>query len=74
MDFVFEADDVHVPVGFGYRPLVDEPLDAVKEFLDTYDAPIGLLLTVDTVSTDEPIVRRDDRIVQPPYWFYLLLC
>jgi predicted AAA+ superfamily ATPase len=74
VDFVFEVDDTPVPVGFAYRPPVDGALEGVREFLDAYDAPLGLLLAGDTVSTERPIALRDDRVVQLPYWFYLLLC
>lgn len=71
---VFEVDGVPVPVGFAYRPPVDSTVSALEEFLDTYETPIGLLLVGDTVSSDRPISVRGDRIVQLPYWLYLLLC
>lgn len=74
VEFVFEIDGTPVPVGFSYRPPVDDTLAAVREFLDAYDAPVGFLLTGDTVPTEDAISLRGDRVVQLPYWFYLLLC
>ena len=74
VDYVFEVGDRPVPVGLAYRPPADDTLAAIREFLDSYDVPVGLLLTGDTVSTDRPITLRDDRVIQLPYWFYLLLC
>lgn len=74
VDFVFEVDGTPVPVGFAYRPPVEPTLAAVRTFRERYDAPIGFLLVGDTVSTDRPIDRRGERVVQLPYWFYMLLC
>ena len=74
VDFVFEVDGTPVPVGFGYRPPVASVEEALSEFLDTYDAPVAFLLVGDTVSTAEPIAVQEDRIIQIPYWFFLLLC
>jgi len=74
VDYVFEVDGSPVPVALAYRPPIDDALTGVQDFLDTYDAPVGFLVTGDTVSTEEPITLRDDRVIQLPYWFYLMLC
>ncbi|WP_256301685.1 AAA family ATPase [Haloarchaeobius salinus] len=74
VDFVLDIDDTPVPVVLAYRPPIDDSLDVITEFLDEYDVPVGFLLTGDTVSTEEPITLRENRVIQLPYWFYLLLC
>lgn len=74
VDFVFEVDGRPVPVGFAYRPPIERTRRAVEAFLDRYDCPVGFLLVGDTVATDRPITLHDGRIIQLPYWFYLLLC
>jgi predicted AAA+ superfamily ATPase len=74
VDYVFEVGGTPVPVGLTYRPPAEGTLAAVEEFLDEYDAPLGFLLTGHTVSTERPVALRGDRVVQLPYWLYLLLC
>jgi len=75
VDFVFEVGDTPVPVGLAYRSRDrDAALAAVREFQDTYDAPIGFLLAGDTVRDSDPIQQVDDGIIQVPYWLYLMLC
>jgi predicted AAA+ superfamily ATPase len=74
VDYVFEVADTPVPVGLAYRPAErDDALAAVREFRETYDAPLGLLLTGDTVDDAGSVARLGD-VVQVPYWLYLLLC
>lgn len=74
VDFVFEVDGTPVPVALAYQPPVDEKRAVLEEFLEHYDTPIGLLVTGDTVSTDGSVQLLDDRILQVPYWLYLVLC
>ncbi|SDF96006.1 hypothetical protein SAMN05216218_11275 [Halorientalis regularis] len=75
VDFVFEIGDTPVPVGLAYRPRErDDALAAGEEFTGAYDAPIGFVLTGDTIRGSEPISEVRDGIVELPYWLYLLLC
>lgn len=75
VDFVFEVDGTPVPIGLAYRPRErDDTLSALQEFNQTFDTPLGFLLTGDTVRGTDPIQTLDDGIVQLPYWLYLLLC
>jgi predicted AAA+ superfamily ATPase len=75
VDYVFEVDGTPVPVGLAYRPADrDDSLAAVREFRAAYDAPLGLLLTGDTVDGAASVARLGDGVVQVPYWLYLLLC
>ncbi|WP_232685673.1 ATP-binding protein [Halobacterium zhouii] len=74
VDYVFEIGGNPVPVGLAYRPPVDDTLASVQEFLDAYDVPVGFVVTGDTVPADDPITLRGDRVIQIPYWFYLVLC
>jgi predicted AAA+ superfamily ATPase len=73
VDFVFQVDGTPVPVGFAYRPPVEDAVRPVREFVDTYDAPFGLILTGDTVRSSQPI-SVEQGLIQLPYWFYLLCC
>jgi predicted AAA+ superfamily ATPase len=75
VDFVFEVNDTPVPIGLAYRSRErDDTREAVQEFRDTFDTPLGFLLVGDTVRGTEPIQNHDDGIIQLPYWLYLLLC
>ncbi|SEW01424.1 ATP-binding protein [Halobacterium jilantaiense] len=75
VDFVFEVGDTPVPVGLAYHSGErDAALAAVREFKQTYEAPVGLLLAGDTVQAAQPIEDLGDGVVQLPYWLYLLLC
>lgn len=74
VEFVLEVDGTPVPVGLAYRPPLDGALDPVEEFRSAYDAPLGLVLTGDTVSTDRPVELLADGVLALPYWLYLLLC
>ncbi len=75
VDFVFDVDGTPVPIGLSYRPREREAaLEAVQEFKQTYDTPLGVLLIGDTVRGADPIQTLDDGIIQLPYWFYLMLC
>jgi len=75
VDFVFEVGETPVPIGLAYRSRSrDTTLDALQEFQDTYDAPVGFLLAGDTVRGAEPIQQPTNGIVELPYWLYLLLC
>lgn len=73
VDFVFEVDGTPVPVGLAYRPPMDEATAPIREFVDSYDVPFGIVLTGDTVSDDRPIAV-EDGLIHLPYWFYLMLC
>ncbi|MFD1572199.1 ATP-binding protein [Halorubrum laminariae] len=75
VDFVFEVGNTPVPIGLAYRSRTRETtIEALQEFQDTYDAPIGFLLAGDTVRGTEPIQQPNDGIIELPYWLYLLLC
>lgn len=74
VDFVFEVNDTPVPVALAYQPPVDDTRAALDAFLETYETPIGFLVTGDTVGNDTPIQQATDGIIQLPYWLYLLLC
>lgn len=74
VDFVFEVGDTPVPVALAYRPPVDESRAALTAFLDQYDTPLGILLVGDTVRGSDEVQLLDDRIIQLPYWLYMLLC
>ena len=72
VDFVFEVDGTAVPVGLAYRPGDREStITTLREFMETYDAPIGLSIGGDPGREE---VRLDDGIVELPYWLYMLLC
>jgi|GEM_PF-1111476 len=75
VDFVFELANSPVPVGLAYRPGDLEPARAaLEEFQATYDAPLGVLLTGDTVrSSGADPVAYADGIVTLPYWLYLMI-
>jgi predicted AAA+ superfamily ATPase len=73
VDFVLEVDGTPVPVGLAYRPPIEDATAPVREFTETYETPIGIVLTGDTVRREQPITV-EDGIVQLPYWLYLLLC
>lgn len=74
VDYVFEIDGNPVPVALAYRPLVDDSVAALQEFLGEYETKVGFLITGDTVSTEHPVSLREDCVIQLPYWFYLMLC
>ncbi|SEW34659.1 ATP-binding protein [Halobacterium jilantaiense] len=75
VDFVFEVGGTPVPVGLAYQSRErEESLDAVQEFMEAYDVPLGFLLAGDTVAGRQPIETPRKGIVQLPYWLYLLLC
>jgi len=75
VDFVFEVDGTPVPIGLAYQSRERErSLEAVREFKESYDVPLGLLLAGDTVRGRQPIENLGEGIVQLPYWLYLLLC
>jgi len=75
VDYVFEIGNTPVPVGLAYRPSEKpETRASIQDFLDTYDVPVGILLAGETLQAGDQIKLIDDRLVQLPYWFYLLLC
>ncbi|MBV0926217.1 AAA family ATPase [Halomicroarcula limicola] len=75
VDFVFEVDGTPVPIGLAYQSRArDETIDAVREFKQAYDVPLGFLLAGDTVRDRQPIERVENGVIQLPYWLYLLLC
>lgn len=75
VDFVFEVGDTPVPVGLGYRPSrAGDRREAVREFVDEYETPLGFLLVGETGRGDEPVTVVDDGILRLPYWLYLLVC
>ena len=75
VDFVFEADGTPVPIGLAYQSRErEDSLEAVREFKEAYDVPLGFILAGDTVRGRQPIEDLGEGIVQLPYWLYLLLC
>jgi hypothetical protein len=75
VDFVSEVDGIPLPIGLAYRSRERvDILAALQEFNKSFDAPLGFLLTGDTIRGTDPIQRHDDGIIQIRYWFYLLLC
>jgi predicted AAA+ superfamily ATPase len=75
IDYIFEIGDTPVPIGLAYRSRArDDSLAAVQQFKQEYAAPVGFLLTGDTVQDTEPIRELTNGIIQIPYWLYLLLC
>ena len=75
LDYVFEVDGRPVPVGMAYQSRErEESLAAIREFRQTYDTPLGLLLAGDTARSGTPVEHLGDGIVQVPYWLYMLLC
>jgi len=74
VDYVFEVGETPVPVGLAYRPSEKpEKQSSIQEFLDSYEVPVGILLAGNTLPAGDQIKLIDDRLVQVPYWFYLLL-
>lgn len=75
VDFVFECAGVPVPIGLGYKAGSMEPTtNAVAEFIETYEAPLGIVVAGDTATLPEPVeVLEETPIVRIPYWFYLML-
>jgi predicted AAA+ superfamily ATPase len=75
VDFVFECAGVPVPIGLGYKAGSMEPTtNAVAEFIETYEAPLGIVVAGDTATLPEPVeVLEATPIVRIPYWFYLML-
>ncbi|MFB6137026.1 MAG: AAA family ATPase [Halobacteriaceae archaeon] len=74
VDYVFDVAETPVPVGLAYRPGDRaDSLAAVREFQATYDAPLGLLLTGDTVPDEDPVTLAEG-VVEVPFWLYLLIC
>jgi len=75
VDFVFEVDGTPVPIGLAYQSREREAsLEAVQEFKEAYDVPLGFILAGDTVRGRQPIEDLGEGIIQLPYWLYLLLC
>lgn len=74
VDFVFELEGTPVPIALAYQPPVDEKRAALDAFLETYETPLGFLVTGDTVGNDTAIQQTENGIIQLPYWLYLLLC
>lgn len=75
VDFVFEVGETPVPVGLAYRSGDrTDALAAVREFIEEFESPIGIVLAGDTVRDARPIATIDENIVQLPYWLYLMIC
>ena len=75
VDFVFEVDETPVPIAMAYHAREHEPsLDATREFMNSYDTPVGFVLVGDTVSGAGTVKTLDDGVIQLPYWLYLMLC
>ncbi|WP_229126528.1 DUF4143 domain-containing protein [Halapricum desulfuricans] len=75
VDFVFEVGGIPVPIGLAYQSQErEESLEAVQEFKEAYDTPLGFLLAGDTTRGRQPIEHLGGGIIQLPYWLYLLLC
>lgn len=75
VDFVFEIQGVPIPVGLAYRPgELESVRSALGEFCETYEPPLAMLVTSDAVRNGDPIAYSPtDRILELPYWFYLML-
>lgn len=77
VDFVFEIDDVPIPVGLAYTPGDQNGAEAaVAEFCEQYGSPVGLVLVGDTVRSGEVDGVEYDPgtgIITVPFWLYLLL-
>lgn len=68
-------DGTPVPIGLAYQSRErEESLEAVREFKEAYDVPLGFILAGDTVRGRQPIEDLGEGIIQLPYWLYLLLC
>lgn len=75
VDFVFEVGETPVPIGLGYRPREREDVvETIQEFREEYDAPVGFVVTGDTLRGVEPVAEVSDGVIQLPFWLYLLLC
>jgi predicted AAA+ superfamily ATPase len=75
VDYVFEIEGTPVPIGLAYRTGDRDPtLDALTAFRRSYDTPLGLLVTGDTVGGHRPVLTREGQILELPYWLYLMLC
>ena len=75
LDYVFELDGTPLPVGMAYQSREREAsLAAIREFKQSYDAPLGLLLASDTAREGDPVEHLGDGVIQVPYWLYMLLC
>lgn len=75
VDYVFEVGNTPVPVALAYRSSTRErKYDALTEFCDQYQTPVGLLVSDDTSGRIEPVMERNEGVIELPYWLYLLLC
>lgn len=75
VDYVFEVAGTPVPVALAYRSRRRSAKhDALVEFRETFDTPLGLLLSGEPGEGEAIVRRREDGIVELPYWLYLLLC
>ncbi|MDB2276712.1 hypothetical protein PM022_19745, partial [Halorubrum ezzemoulense] len=73
--FVFEIDGTPVPIGLAYQSRErEDSLEAILEFKQAYDVPVGFLLAGDTVACNQPIEDLGEGVIQLTYWLYLLLC
>lgn len=73
--FVVECAGVSVPIGFAYgERRLESTTNAVEEFIDTYDVPLGLVVAGDATTRQEPVeILETAPIARIPYWFYLML-
>ena len=72
--YVFEVGGTPVPVGLAYRAREREAARAsVAEFLEVYDGSLGLVLVGDSLQDGGPIEVVGSRVVEVPYWLYLLV-
>ncbi|PSQ16244.1 hypothetical protein BRD00_11150 [Halobacteriales archaeon QS_8_69_26] len=75
VDYVFEVEDTPVPVVLAYRSGGrEDSLAALEEFTEAYDAPVGMVLTGDTIRGAQPVTEVAEGIVQLPYWLYMMIC
>lgn len=74
VDYVFEVGDTPVPIALAYRSSTRaDKSDALGEFRNQYQTPVGLLVSGDTSGRVDPVMQRDDGVIELPYWLYLLL-
>jgi hypothetical protein len=70
-----ELDGTPVLIGMAYQSRERvASLAAVHEFKQSYDTPVGLILTSDTAREGNTVEHLGDGVVQVPYWLYMLLC
>mgnify|MGYP000132659690 FL=1 len=69
VDYVFEAGDTPVTIALSYRSSTYQTkLDALAEFRNQYQAPVGLLVSGDTSNRLDPVIEREEGVIELPFW------